>query len=121
MRIEEPAGYYKDRGPRATHARYTNTHTPRTSVTVCRVYIQILHPRPAHREHHRTFVVVRLDMSNGYNAASHMVLLRRLASHPELDNVSNLSCQPLRAPPRSPAKGGRISSERSRGPDYCVK
>ena len=39
----------------------------------------------------------------------------------ELDNVSNFSCQPLRAPPRLPAKGGRILRERSRGPDYCVK
>ena len=37
----------------------------------------------------------------------------------KVDN--DLSCQPLRAPPRSPAKGGQISCERSHGPDYCVK
>ena len=38
-------------------------------------------------EQHPTFVVVRLDMSNGYNAASRAVLLRRLASHPELEHL----------------------------------
>ena len=37
------------------------------------------------------------------------------AKYEEVDHVSNLSCQPLRAPPRSPAKGGRISCEHSVG------
>ena len=35
-------------------------------------------------ELHNTFVVVRLDMSNGFNACSRSVLLRRLSEHAAL-------------------------------------
>ena len=43
------------------------------------------------------------------------------AKDEEVDNVSNLSCQPLRGATPLTCQGGRISCELSRGPDYCVK
>ena len=38
-------------------------------------------------EARRTFVCVRLDMSNGYNACSRSVLLRRLSEHAGLEHL----------------------------------
>ena len=52
-----------------------------------------------------TFVVVRLDMSNGYNAASRTVLLRRLASNPP---VASSACAPL-APAATPRPSSRAA------------
>jgi len=43
------------------------------------------------------------------------------AKDEEVDNVSNLSCQPPRVAAPLTCQGGRISCEPSRGKNFCVQ